>query len=176
MMWFSISGCQSPLLSLPMMGTLMQVHRLPWPRQSVSLPNLISRMIPSLTMKHFMNPRAAPVTTGHSQSHQDQMQQQGHSKQDTLEGCESGQDICIIGQDAAPASATESVLCQRLPARGLVRAAGADAATFLQGLITNDIRCLHGTAGCPGLGKPRNMHVRSLYTMMLNTKAGAWRV
>lgn len=78
---------------------------------------------------------------------------------------------CIRDASDAPEDASpESVLCQRLPARGLVRATGADTTTFLQGLITNDMRCLEGTADCLGMGKQLQVKVQSLYAMMLNVK------
>ena len=48
-------------------------------------------------------------------------------------------------------------LCTELKHRSLVRVAGEDAAVFLQGLITNDIRCLDH--GC-----------HTLYAMMLNVQ------
>ncbi|ELT96468.1 hypothetical protein CAPTEDRAFT_150932 [Capitella teleta] len=48
-------------------------------------------------------------------------------------------------------------VCHRLSERGLVRVAGAHAATFLQGLITNDMRCLDV-----------NCHTMALYALMLN--------
>ncbi|XP_054264640.1 putative transferase CAF17 homolog, mitochondrial [Macrosteles quadrilineatus] len=52
-----------------------------------------------------------------------------------------------------------SITCQveKLESRGLLRVSGSDAISFLQGIVTNDIRHLE-------------QHCQSLYTMFLNTK------
>ena len=53
----------------------------------------------------------------------------------------------------------EKVVCHKLSQRGLVKAYGKDASSFLQGLITNDMSCLDNKCD-----------IVSLYTLLLNVQ------